>query len=116
MEVLVILGLISIAIVLVSTLVKLIKIVAGFIGKVSLNIAKSPVKGIRGVIGAIRASISRKADRKLDKALLEADTQARLNAARLNSNYKTYPAVAKIEAKKAIKAKRAELKAMKKAK
>lgn len=114
MKILIILGLISIAIVLVSTLVAIIKSISKFIGKVSLNIAKSPVKGFKGIVGAIKASVSKKADRKLDKALMEADYQARLNAARLNVNYKQYPTVAKIIKKEDIKSAKKELKAMKK--
>lgn len=88
---------------LASAITSLVKFVSGLIGKVSLAIAKAPGKGFKKIVNAIKGHSERKAQAKLDKALMKADYKARLNAARQNVSYRNDKKVAKILRKREIK-------------
>lgn len=89
-----------VALVLVPTLM----VIADYLKKIIARIIAAPGKGFKKVFNYAKNRKTISLDNKLNKALLEADEAARLNAARQNPNYKNHPKVKKIIAKKDYKA------------
>lgn len=107
---------ITIAIVLASALISIVKGLSNLFGRISSSVAKAPGKGFRKLVNAVKGRKSIKEQSKIDKALIEADEKARLEAARQNPNYRNHPKVAKILKKREYVAIKKTLKDSKKSK
>ncbi len=92
-----------IVLVVLATAIVLVQALMKFIGFIATAIVKAPGKGVRKVFNFFKGVKAAKAEKAMDKALLEADTLARLNAARQNPNYKVYPKVKRLIAKQDLK-------------
>lgn len=89
--------------VLLATVIVLVQFLVSAIKSVVKAIVSAPGKGVKKLFNFFKGFKLNRENSKLEKALLEADRQARLNAAKHNPNYRAYPKVKKILLKQEIR-------------